>query len=110
MVMSYGDATKVQNLVWGSAKSVVPAGVASALESATNYINSELNIATELTGDDKPVRLDAIANELAAGILLEQKEPTEESQATIRGNKMLESYKDETSRKSRGESYHLRFA
>jgi hypothetical protein len=105
--MVYGSATEVQNIVWGSAKSVVPAGITSALTSATNFINSELNIVSELTGDDLPPSLTAIANELAAGIIAEQKDPSKESQPTVRGKAMLQSYKDETSTKSRGESYHI---
>lgn len=108
--MTYGDSTKVQNLVWGSAKAVVPAGVTSALESATALINSKLNLKSELSGADKPARFDDITNQLAAGIIQEQKDPGVKSQSTVRGEQMLQDYMDDTTIKSRGESYHIRFA
>jgi hypothetical protein len=107
--MVYGVAADVQELVWGAAKANTPAGVTTALESATSQINIGLNIRTELTGDDKPAEFDSIANNLAAGILQEQRDPRQESQRTVMGKQMLKDYKDQTSSKSRGESYHMRY-
>lgn len=105
--MVYGTSTTVQSLVWGSAKANAPVGVTSALQSATDYINFKLNIKTELTGDDLPTAFESIANQLAAGILQEQRDPSNESQRTIMGKQMLEDFKDETSFSTRGESYHM---
>jgi hypothetical protein len=105
--MAYGSATTVQELVWGTAKANTPAGVTSALSSATDYINAKLNIRTELTGDDKPTIFDNIANQLAAGMLQEQRDPRQESQRTVMGKAMLKDYMDDTTHKTRGESYHM---
>lgn len=105
--MAYGNAIDVQELVWGTAKANAPAGVTTALESATSKINIALNIRVELTGDDLPSEFTSIANNLAAGILQEQRDPRQESQRTIMGKQMLNDYRDQTSSKTRGESYHI---
>lgn len=105
--MAYGDATKVQNLAFGGAKATVPASVATALETATEFINGELNIETELTGTDKPSWIDTIANLMAAGILQEARNPEEQSQNSRKAEKMLELHKSNTDEVSRGEPMHL---
>lgn len=107
--MVYGTAATVESLVYGAAKANTPAGVTSALQSATDYINSKLNIRTELTGDDEPVAFESIANQLAAGMLQEQRDPRSESQRTVMGKQMLQDYMDDTTSSVRGESYHIRF-
>ena len=106
--MVYGTAATVETLVYGTAKAVTPTGVTSALQSATDFINSKLNIRLELTGDDKPIKFESIANQLAAGMLQEQRDPRAESQRTIMGKQMLDDFMDQTT-SSRGESYHIRF-
>jgi len=105
--MAYGTASTVQELVWGAAKANTPAGVTSALASATDFINAKLNIRTELTGDDLPTIFDSIANQIAAGILQEQRDPRQESQRTVMGKQLLRDYMDETTTKTRGRSYHM---
>jgi hypothetical protein len=107
--MVYGTASTVETLVYGTAKANTPAGVTSALQSATDFINAKLNIRLELTGDDLPIAFESIANQLAAGILQEQRDPRSESQRTIMGKQMLEDFKDQTTSGVRGESYHIRF-
>ena len=103
----YGDATDVQELLWGAARPSVPPAITTALETATDIINDELNIDVELTGNDIPPKFHKIANQLALGILQEQRKPDIESQATKRGMSMLNKYKDDTTETSRGQSYHL---
>jgi len=105
--MVYGTSATVQSLVWGTAKANAPTGVTSALQSATDYINAKLNIRSELTGDEKPAQFESIANQLAAGILQEQRDPKQESQRTVMGKQMLKDYMDESHGVSRGESYHM---
>lgn len=107
--MVYGTAATVETLVYGSAKANTPAGVTSALQTATDYINGKLNIRVELTGDDEPVAFESIANQIAAGILQEQRDPRSESQRSIMGKQMLDDYMDDTTSSVRGESYHIRF-
>jgi hypothetical protein len=107
--MVYGTASTVETLVYGTAKATTPAGVTSALQTATDYINAKLNIRVELTGDDLPVAFESIANQLAAGILQEQRDPRSESQRTIMGKQMLDDFRDDTTSSVRGESYHIRF-
>jgi hypothetical protein len=106
--MVYGTAATVETLVYGTAKAVTPTGVTSALQSATDFINVKLNLRTELTGDDKPVAFESIANQIAAGMLQEQRDPRSESQRTIMGKQMLDDFMDQTT-SIRGESYHIRF-
>ena len=106
--MVYGTAATVETLVYGTAKAVTPTGVTSALQSATDFINVKLNIRTELTGDNLPVAFESIANQIAAGMLQEQRDPRAESQRTIMGKQMLDDYMDQST-SSRGESYHIRF-
>ena len=105
--MVYGNATDVQELVWGAAKANTPAGVTTALETATDYINGTLNIRVELTGDDLPTIFTSIANQLAAGMLQEQRDPRQESQRTIMGKQLLKDFMDSSTTKTRGESYHM---
>ena len=107
--MAYGTPTTVQELVWGAAKSSVPASVTSALATATIIINSALNIREELTGTDIPTQFDAIANLLAAGILQESRKPEEKAQNTFKGEQLLDEIKDEMTDVSRGEAFHLKF-
>jgi len=106
--MVYGTAATVETLVYGTAKAVTPTGVTSALQSATDFINVKLNLRTELTGDNLPVAFESIANQIAAGMLQEQRDPRSESQRTIMGKQMLDDYMDQST-SSRGESYHIRF-
>jgi len=106
--MSYGSATTVQELVWGAAKANTPASVTSALVSATDYINAKLNIREELTGDDLPTEFTSIANQLAAGMIQEQRDPDNESQRTIMGKELLKEYMDDSNSTTRGQSYHTR--
>lgn len=106
--MAYGTANTVMELVWGSVKANVPSGVTSALISATDIINSKLNIKVELTGDDLPTQFDSIANQLAAGMLQEQRDPKIKSQRTLTGESLLKDYMDDSNSTSRGESYHMR--
>ena len=106
--MVYGTAATVETLVYGTAKAVTPTGVTSALQSATDFINVKLNLRTELTGDNLPVAFESIANQIAAGMLQEQRDPRAESQRTIMGKQMLDDYMDQST-SSRGESYHIRF-
>jgi len=79
------------------------------LQAASDYINGKLNIRVELTGDDEPVAFESIANQIAAGILQEQRDPRAESQRTIMGKQMLDDFMDQTTSSVRGESYHIRF-
>ena len=106
--MVYGTAATVETLVYGTAKAVTPTGVTSALQSATDFINVKLNLRVELTGDNLPVAFESIANQIAAGMLQEQRDPRAESQRTIMGKQMLDDYMDQST-SSRGESYHIRF-
>lgn len=106
--MVYGTAATVETLVYGTAKAVTPTGVTSALQSATDYINVKLNLREELTGDNEPVAFESIANQIAAGMLQEQRDPRSESQRTIMGKQMLDDFMDQTT-SIRGESYHIRF-
>ena len=106
--MVYGTAATVETLVYGTAKAVTPTGVTSALQSATDFINVKLNLRTELTGDNLPVAFESIANQIAAGMLQEQRDPRAESQRTIMGKQMLDDFMDQTT-SIRGESYHIRF-
>ena len=107
--MAYGTADTVQKLVWGAAKANTPEGVTSSLQSATDFINGKLNIKDTLTGDNLPAIFDSIANQLAAGMLQEQRDPRQESQRTIMGKQMLKDYMDDSTSETRGESYHMRF-
>ena len=107
--MVYGTAATVETLVYGTAKATTPTGVTSALQSATDFINAKLNIRLELTGDDLPAAFESIANQIAAGILQEQRDPRAESQRSIMGKQMLMDYKDDSNSTTRGESYHMRF-
>ena len=107
--MVYGTAATVETLVYGTAKAVTPTGVTSALQSATDFINAKLNIRVELTGDNLPTQFESIANQLAAGMLQEQRDPRGESQRTVMGKQMLDDYKDDSNSTTRGESYHMRF-
>ena len=55
-----------------------------------------------------PEAFESIANQIAAGMLQEQRDPRAESQRTIMGKQMLDDYMDQST-SSRGESYHIRF-
>lgn len=107
--MAYGTPTTVQELVWGAAKSSVPASVTAALAAATDIINAELNIDVELTGTDIPAKFNSIANLYAAGILQEARKPEEKAQNTFKAEKLLDLIKDETTDVSRGEWGHLKY-
>lgn len=104
----YGDTTDVQELLWGAARPAVPPAVTTALETATDIINDELNLNKELTGNDIPPKLHKIATLLAVGILQESRKPEVKSQSTLRGETMLQRFKDDTTETSRGESVHIR--
>ena len=106
--MVYGVAATVQKLVWGAAKSTVPDSVTEALVVTTIMINAELNLRKDLAAGDKPATIDAISNLLAAGMIQEQREPKEKSQNTIKGEKLLEKFKDQTTGITRGEPYHIK--
>ncbi len=77
------------------------------LSSGSEYL--VITFDAELTGDDEPVQFESIANQLAAGILQEQRDPRAESQRTIMGKQMLDDYMDQSTSTTRGESYHIRF-
>lgn len=107
--MAYGSAVTVQELIWGTAKANTPAGVTAALVGATDLINSEFNIKTELTGDDLPSIFTSMANFLAAGMIQENKEPDVKSQYTMRAETLMQKYRDQTGSKSRGEPNHMAY-
>lgn len=105
--MAYGVGTVVEKLVWGNVRPSAPVVVATALDTATDMINDALNIREELTGTDLPPRFAKIAELFAAGIIQEQRKPEAKSQNTMRAEKLLDGFKDESSELSRGESFHL---
>jgi hypothetical protein len=107
--MAYGTGTNVEILVWGNVRPTAPAVVAVALVSATTIINDELNIKTELTGNDIPPKFNECADLLAAGIIQEQRKPEAKSQNTLRAEKLLDGLKNETTESSREDDSHIAF-
>ncbi len=107
--MSYGTGTNVEIKVWGNTRPTPPAAVADALDTATDMIDDAMNNRVELTGDDIPPKYNKCAELLAAGIIQEARKPEVKSQNTVRGEKLLEGLKDESTESSRGDAFHLGF-
>jgi len=92
---SYGTDAEVQQLVWGAARSVVPASVTAARTTATAVINAKLGLAKDIATAKVPNQVNVICNLLSAGIIQEQRKPEAEAQNSKRGMALLEDYMSE---------------
>jgi len=92
---SYGTDAEVQQLVWGAARSTVPASVTAARSTATAVINAKLGLDADITAAKVPNQINVICNLLSAGIIQEQRKPEAESQNSKRGMELLTDYMSE---------------